>query len=109
MLIDYELVCNVLLNSIFSLDCACLCSAAWSEPHFMVVGVSKAVTFLCVEWGLVSAWSRHKLSSHGWGGCSIPGVMGIPSIAATRVQSGDVRRSLVMRQLRLCGKLEGSI
>lgn len=63
MLIDYELVCNVLLNFIFSLDCACLGSAARSEPDFMVVGVSKAITLLCVEWELVSAWSRHRLSA----------------------------------------------
>lgn len=72
MLIDYELVCNVLLNFIFSLDCACLCSAAWSEPNFMVVGVSTAITFLCVEWGLVPAWSRHKLTLPRMGGLQHP-------------------------------------
>lgn len=105
MLIDYELVCNVLLTSIFSLDCACLCSAAWSEPDFMVVGVSKAITILSVEWGLLCAWSRHKLRLQH------PRCGGHPLYCCYLCAGWGCEEEFgeLMKQLRLCGKLEGSV
>lgn len=111
MLIDDELVCNVLLNFIFSLDCACLCSAAWSEPNFMVVGVSKKITFLCVELGWCVPGADTNSVLPWMGRLQHPVCGGNPFCCCylCAERGGEKEFGELMEQLRLCGKLEGSI